>query len=171
MPSAETIDALIRSALGALVEDSHVKDWWAKENNWVSYFAFKYLVDHCRRFGIDPAQIGVEVSVPQAPGRKTRGVRKDIVIWPKPGMTCWLEGWKAGCHPTAIMEWKVHRPFRRNPLVHLERKWLKDYCKKNRAVLAYAVEVDGTQQPLSMKCWRFFGRQSTEKPWREFEWK
>lgn len=111
------LDIMMRKCLSNLAKDKHVRQWHAKENNWVSYFAFKYLVDACNTETPlkDPAQIGVEVSVPQPPNlRKTRGVRRDIVIWRTPGMTCWDANWEVStddCNdPLAIIEWKVHRP-------------------------------------------------------------
>jgi hypothetical protein len=153
------IDALIADSLNALAADQHVSQWWAKENNWVSYFAFRYLLRCYRADSVlrDPAQIGVEVSVPQPPGRGTRGVRRDIVIWREPGMTAWGNGWLACSHPMAILEWKVHRPGRKNKLVAKERQWLKDYCAWQPTVPGYAIEVDGTERPLMIRCSRFLG--------------
>lgn len=112
----------------------------------------------------DAAQIGVEVSVPQTPQRGTRGVRKDTVIWSKAGMTCWGEGESACFHPLAILEWKVHRHGRRirNRLIAEEREWLREYCEWQSDVVAYAIEVDGTEQPTIIRCFRFLGRDECE---------
>ena len=162
-----SIDSLIANSLNALAADPLVSQWQAKENNWVSYFAFRYLVPRCRPDGplSDPAQIGVEVSVPQPPKRRTRGVRRDTVIWSKAGMTCWGDGWSACSHPLAILEWKVHRPGRKNKLVAKERQWLRDYCKWQPAVVAHAIDIDGSQQPPTIKCFRFLGND--ERLWLE----
>ena len=148
--------------LHALAEDPHIRRWQAKENNWVSYFAFKYLVSVCHPETplSDPAQIGVEVSVPQPPKlRKTRGVRRDIVIWRSAGMTCWADNWEVSTDPLndplAIIEWKVHRLKRPNRLVSREREWLRAYCACKPSVVAYAVEVDGRKPPLKIHCYRF----------------
>ncbi len=167
MDVVRSIDTLLTKSLTALAADPHVKQWQAKENNWVSYFAFRHLIRHCRADSIlsDPAQIGIEVSVPQPPEGKTRGVRRDIVIWPTSGMTCWADRWEATFHPLAILEWKVHRPGRRNKLVAKERKWLRDYCRWQPSVVAYAIEVDCTQHPTEIKCFRFLGDDATEQPW------
>ncbi len=43
---------------------SHVRKWWAKEDNWVNYDAFKHLLQRRQPGGVlyDPAQIAIEVS-------------------------------------------------------------------------------------------------------------
>ncbi len=170
MDSIAQLEIALNQCLQDLAEDPHVRSWNAKENNWVSYFAFKYLVGACRQGTplSDPAQIGVEVSVPQPPELgKTRGVRRDTVIWRSPGLTCWNDDWEVSADPIndplAIIEWKVHRPRRRNPLVTREREWLHAYCAHKPSVLAYAVEVDGGEVPPVITWTRFLG---TEKPWK-----
>ena len=177
MDAASELDQLIQDALKALAQDHHVAQWKAKETNWVSYFAFKYLVPRCRPGTTlsHTAQIGVEVPVPQLSkfGRRAvpfdrRTVRKDIVIWSIPGGTCWDDKWSASIHPLAILEWKVHRPPRKNPLVSQEREWLREYCMMNTSVLAYAIEVDGIRCPRAITCARFLGEAEDEK-WFEIE--
>ncbi len=164
MEAIERLDAIMDECLHALAKDPHVRQWQAKENNWVSYFAFRYLVSKCRPNTPlnNPAQIGIEVSVPQPPNlRKTRGVRRDIVIWRSPGMTCWGANWEVSNDPLndplAIIEWKVHRRGRPNRLVSREREWLRAYCAYKPSVVAYAVEVDGRETPPVMHCFRFLG--------------
>ena len=77
-------------------------------------------------------------------------------------MTCWDEGGKPRCHPLAIVEWKVHRPGRRNRHVDHERKWLRDYCGWQHSVVGYAIAVDGTVKPTTITCARFCGREEQE---------
>jgi hypothetical protein len=85
------VDAIVCDSLESLAADPHVLNWRAKENNWVSYYVMKHLLKQCRHDGIisDPAQIGIEVSVLQPRGYRRNGVRRDIVIWPTAGATCW----------------------------------------------------------------------------------
>jgi hypothetical protein len=149
------LDAVIRDSLVALANDPHVVRWRAKENNWVSYFVMKHLLRQCRPDGIlfDPAQIGIEVSVLQPKGYAKKGVRRDVVIWPSPGATCWNDD-RVACQPLTILEWKVHRPNHPNPLVKKERQWLKRYCGQNSAV-CYAVEVNATSDVTTICCFRF----------------
>src|SRR2546430_3500408 len=87
----EKIDALIEDSLAALAADPHVKRWQAKENNWVNYFVMRHLLQSCRLDGVisHAAQIGIEVGVPQPSEYKKTSVRRDVVIWPAVGMTCW----------------------------------------------------------------------------------
>jgi hypothetical protein len=44
-----------------------------------------------------------------------RATRRDLVIWASVGLTCWNEEWVPSCHPLAIVEWKVHRPLKKEP--------------------------------------------------------
>src|SRR5688572_10987270 len=97
------LDAMMKKCLHDLADDRHVRQWHAKENNWVSYFAFKYLVGACDTKGAVRAQIGVEVS---ANWEVSTDPLKD---------------------PLAIIEWKVHRLKRPNRLVAREREWLRAY--------------------------------------------
>jgi hypothetical protein len=170
MSSVEKIDSLIQEALRALAADPHIKQWQAKEHNWVSYFAMRHVLEHCEPGGVlsHPAQIGIEVGVPQPPGYKSATTRRDLVIWPNVGMTCWNDSWMASCHPLAIVEWKVHRPGRKNRFVDDERNWLRSYCVWQPTVVAYAVEVDGAANPIRMTCSRFVGREE-RSDWLKFE--
>ena len=116
----------------------------------------------------EPAQIGIEVSVPQPGGYKKFSVRRDLVIWPRGGMTCWNDQWEPVCHPLAILEWKVHRLHRRNPDVLRERAWLRAYCSWQPSVLGYAIEVDCTVTMTAIACSRFLGTDE-KKLWLEFQ--
>jgi hypothetical protein len=159
------LDALIHDSLSSLAADPHVMRWQAKENNWVSYYVMKHLLRQCRPDGIlsDPAQIGIEVSVLQPQGYSRKGVRRDIVIWPSAGATCWNdEGISAG-QPLTILEWKVHRPGHRNRLVKKEREWLRRYCAQNESAICYAVEVEVSEDSTIIRCFRF--PEASEGPW------
>lgn len=168
----EEIDLVLKQSLTALARDPHVRGWRAKENGWVSYFAFRHLVPCCRPGSVlsDPAQLGIEVSVASVPSWKTRAVCRDIVIWPKPGMTCWGDGgnrkaWEPCHHPTAILEWKVHRPWGySNKEVMKEREWLREYCPLQPSVAGYAIEVDARRFPVTINCDRFLG-DDEQKDW------
>jgi len=77
----------------------------------VSYFAFGFLVRSCAVGAelYDPAQIGIEVRVPRPPclGVKEE-ITKDLVIWARPGETCWEAPRRSGRFPLAVMQWKVN---------------------------------------------------------------
>jgi hypothetical protein len=63
------IDRIIDSSLRQLAADKHVHAWCAKERDWVNYFAHRYLIRECSSTGPlrEPAQIAIEVGVPQPP--------------------------------------------------------------------------------------------------------
>jgi hypothetical protein len=180
MSSIQAIDLLIDRALTSLATDPHIRQWRAKEHNWVNYFVFRHLVPLCKPGSVipDPAQIAIEMPVPQPKGErlsyKTKTVRRDLVLWPSAGFTCWDNDWNPTCHPLAILEWKVHRPNRPKPTrdIDYERKWLDDYCRsRGGEVVGYAVEVDGRGAPPIIKCFRCLGNEQNfgwlKAPWLE----
>jgi len=152
------LDHIVDRSLRQLAVDRHVLSWRAKERDWVNYFAHRHLIAQCSHDGplTDPAQIGIEVGVPQPPGYIKLGVSRDLVIWANCGDTCFDGDWIPRKHPLAILEWKVHRPGHRNRKVCHERA----YCGWQPSVLAYAIEIDGTRSPTQLTCSRFLG--STE---------
>ena len=170
MAAVHELDFLIEKSLTALAADEHVRRWNAKENDWVSYFVFRYLLQGCSPNGVlrHPAQIAIEVGVAQP---KTYGaakaVRRDIVIWPDVGMTCWGQNWEPAQHPLTIVEWKVHRAGRKNRLVERERKWLRTYCREQPTVVCYAIEVDDAAHSQAITCSRFLGHDEISE-WKKF---
>ena len=166
MSHGEALDALVRDSLRALAFDPHVIGWRAKENNWVSYYVMRHLLKQRRDDGLlsDPAQIGIEVSVLQPKGYGRKGVRRDVVIWPAAGATCWNVDLSA-CRPLTILEWKVHRPRHKNRLVKKEREWLRRYCEENESTVCYAVEVKVKPNSTTIDCFRFPERDKS--PWLE----
>ena len=156
------IDGLVRTTLEAFAESSLQHPWYAKEHNWVNLFAFTHLVRACRTGTplYDPGQIAIEVGVPQPPGYAKAATRRDVVIWKRPGTSCWNTEGEACYHPLAILEWKVHRPGRRNREVSKEREWLRRYTIWQPTVLCYAVELDAGTEHRSLAVARYFaGRE------------
>ena len=86
---------------------------FAREREYVSIFVFAHLAPTVRPGApiFDLAQIGIEVAVPQRPAatnlRRHPDVCKDIVLWPKPGMTCWDAQGIPARYPAAVLEWKT----------------------------------------------------------------
>jgi len=163
------VDELIDASLTSLAADTHVQQWYAKEHDWVSYFVMRHVVPLCRPGGVlnDLAQIAIEGSVAQPQGYLKPAVRRDIVLWPGPGMTCWQdETWHPVRHPLCIIEFKVHRPNRRNRHVNHEREWLQRYCEKFPPV-GYAVEIESAERPIRIACMRFEGCRA-QRNWRTY---
>jgi hypothetical protein len=153
------IDTLIKATPEQLADDDHARSWHAKERDWVDYYVHRYLMDQCSTDGPlkYSAKIGIEVGVPQPPKYQKLAVSRDLVIWSEIGGTCWDKDWNPQKHPLAILEWKVHRPGRRNLKVNKERAWLRDYCQWQQTAVAYAVEVHGDKSVYPLTCTRFLG--------------
>lgn len=156
---APQLDDVIRGALTDFASTSLHREWYGKEHSWVSLFAFSHLVKACREGTplFDPGQIAIDAGVPQPPGYTKSATRRDIVIWPQPGGSCWnLEG--VACHhPLAILEWKVHRRGYRNREVAKERKWLVEYTRWQPRVLAYAIAIESGRLPVGMSASQYSG--------------
>src|SRR5689334_7346315 len=120
----EKIDQIIDHSLRQLARDKHILTWRAGERNWVNYFAHRHLLAQLSDDGplTDAAQICIEVGVPQPPGYIKLAVCRDLVIWPNGGDTLHDRDWTPRKHPLAILEWKVHRPGKRNRKVNHERE-------------------------------------------------
>ena len=145
------IDEIIGSLLSDLVADIFSIDWVGRERELVSLFALGYLSKRCKigSFLHDPAQIGIEVAVPQLPGdgRKAQ-VCKDLVIWPAPGMTCWDQYRRPIHHPSVIIEWKTNR----TRVSAKDVSWLQEYSKAKPDFLGYAVCVDSRERRFRLAC-------------------
>ena len=111
------IDSLMRLSFSSLIEDVSAADWTGRrEREVVSLFCFGHLLRHCRpgTFLHDPAQVAIEVAVPQVAGQARRTgkatskgqVCKDIVLWPRPRMTCWDAAGAPTVRPAGVIEWK-----------------------------------------------------------------
>jgi hypothetical protein len=101
------LDLIIRQSLKDLVDDVFDRPWFGREREVVSLYAFGHLQRYCREGGVlsDPTQIVLEGAVPQLPGpNRKQLVCKDLVIWPKPRMTCWNEEQEPAHYPIAIVE-------------------------------------------------------------------
>lgn len=157
------LDQIIEKSLRLLAKDIHVQGWYGKENDWVNYFAHKYLLPQRSNRGPlrDAGQICIEVSIPQPPSRiyLKPSVRRDLVIWPKCGDVAFDAQWVPCKHPLAILEWTVLRPKRKKKkrIFEKERKWLRDYCRWQPSVLGYAILVDAACIPKNLQCSRFLG--------------
>lgn len=143
------IDIVVRSALSSLIDDVSAADWTGRrEREVVSLFCLGHLLRHCRpgAFLHDPAQIAIEVAVPQVP-RQTdltgksaskAQVCKDIVIWPRPRMTCWDTDGEPSVMPASIIEWKHDE----GDVSAYDVGWLAEFSASTRAFVGYAVSTN-----------------------------
>ncbi len=176
--SLETeLDAIIAQSLGSFYQVIS-GDWWGRENEMVNLYAFCCLAGCVKPNTIfyDIGQIGIEVTVRQLPPNEQhkgrRGtVRKDLVIWEKPGMTLW-EKKLPDNEPVAVMEWKVNHFLNRRK--HQKNRdeyrgdidWLRETSArvKMEGFVGYAVMVEHTQQPKpTLTCARVHGGSVNEQ--------
>jgi len=161
-----SLDSVVDSGLRGLAEEVRGGTWTGRrEREVVSYFAFRYLVPACKAgtFLHEPTQIAVEVAVPQLDQRIVRRltkrataktqVCKDLVIWPRPGMTCWDSAGKPTVYPAAILEWK----FGGRTLFEYDMQWLREYSKVLDDFVGYAIQVDPKQRDFTVAAARAEG--------------
>jgi hypothetical protein len=142
------IDLYITKALvefGAwLRDDPQGREWIAKEWDTTAMFADVFL-----RAGVGPdsairhqSQIRTESQVGAETLRGWRGVRKDVVIWPRPFMSCWDSNWKATQTPRVVLEFKQWRHHRKAELFDsFDSKWIAAWTEANPGTLGYVVTV------------------------------
>lgn len=157
MSPSEQVDELVTRSLRAFAADVLGCGWRGKEHDWVNRYTFGYLLKECAPGGpfYDQAQLAVEVGVAQPPGYAKLAANRDIVIWDRPGMSCWDDDWTPVHHPLAIFEWKVHRPKRVNSDLKSEREWLRRYTAWQAIPVCYAVEVTWSPDQAALRCTRF----------------
>jgi hypothetical protein len=141
------IDELVRRSLGDFI--LHIRDigWQGRENEAVNLYTFGFLLrsqsDSSGALG--PTQVGIEVAVAVVPanGKKSQ-VRKDLVIWPEPGMNPWYPAGAGLNTPLAILEWKVVRAGSRRASLGYDLRWLKSNSKKlgRPDFVGYSVSLD-----------------------------
>lgn len=137
----DELEHLISDALLEFAAFVARTNWRGREREAVSLFAFGYLVPRCSPGGplTSPAQIGLDVGVPQLPGadRKTI-VCKDLVVWPEPAGNCWDDSGAATRKPLAVLEWKA----RTGTLSRYDEEWLRDFSNSTPSFLGVAISID-----------------------------
>jgi hypothetical protein len=166
------IDAIIRSALTSLIEDISAGDWTGRrEREVVSLFCVGHLIQRVRpdTFLHDLRQISIEVPVPQVTGQVSRTgkpssktqVCKDVVIWPKPRMTCWDGNGKPTVRPTSIIEWKHNE----GDVFAYDVDWLREFSMGSEDFVGYAVSTNQRDShPFRLSCTRVYGGE-TQSQW------
>jgi hypothetical protein len=154
------IDVLVHSSLTTLAEDLSAGWMGRREREVVSLFCFGHLLRHCRpgTFLHDPAQIAIEVAVPQISGQTSltdkpiskNQVCKDIVIWPGPRMTCWDSAGAPTVRPSSILEWKHNE----SDVSGYDVRWLEEFSASNDDFIGYAVCTNSIAQDFSLSCTR-----------------
>ena len=157
------IDELVESTLRSFATEVLGESWEGRfENEARSLYVFGHLVPACKKdsFFYDPAQIGLEVTVPQIAAETQRGlskgkgkpkpcVWKDVVIWERPKMTCWQDG-KAVQHPIVVIEMK----FNQAAVSGYDVDWLKAFSSQKDKFIGYALCIDKKRRNFGLTCTR-----------------
>ena len=155
----KSLEKAIRSSLQSLHTQINLYGWTGRrEKEIVSYYCFGHLIGHCKpkSFLYDPRQICIEVAVPQIAGQKALSgkksqkpqVCKDIVLWSKPGLTCWDSDGRAAVYPSAIIEWK-HNVSKKS---EYDRQWLVQFSQVANDFVGYRVTTELDAGPFQLCC-------------------
>jgi hypothetical protein len=143
----KTLDDIVSGSLRVFLAFINDQQWYGRENEAVSLYAFGFLQKECTEKGLlyDPTQIGIEVGAADTPKSQNSQVRKDLVIWRIPGANRWYPA-NPRSEPLAIMEWKVWRPeMSRRPSCRYDIAWLSQHCRSHPKTVGYAVLLDLTE--------------------------
>ena len=168
MIAISNIDSIVGRSLTSLARELSGGEWKGRrEREVVSLFCFGHLVGQCTPGGVlhDPAQISIEVAVPQIPGqpdltgkaRSKAQVCKDIVIWPRPRMVCWDAQGKPTVAPLSVIEWKHNQ----GEVSGYDLEWLCEFSARTAEYVGYAVSTNLPSQGFTLSCTRLFGGQRT----------
>ena len=169
--SANGLDKQIQTALGAFFRDLP-NPWFGKERDAVSRFVFGHLINECRRGSPlhTPSQVGIEIPVGRPAGlnRDKKGSWKDVVIWPRPGMTAFDENLQHTYVPAAVIEWKVllkrGRGSRRiQQEIERDHEWLAAFTAQNPKSVGYSVLLKMLDE-ISLEVMRFSHGRSVAVP-------
>lgn len=133
------LQRIVRQSLkefGSYLADTR---WRGREREAVSCYALGFLQKHFE----NPTRITIEGAVIQVPGRVKKQVCKDLIIWPRPGMTVWDDNWTLKHDPVCIMEWKLtfrrtHKPLQSKSDV----RWLQQFADSRPVFEGFAVSID-----------------------------
>ena len=165
------LDTHIRAALGTLAAELSSGTWKGRrEREVVSLFCFGHLIQQCRQGSAlhDPAQIAIEVPIPQISeqselsgrSRSKQQVCKDIVIWPQPRMVCWDGAGKPAVCPSAVIEWKHNQA----EISRFDLDWLCAISSQVDSFVGYAVSSNHPKGPFVLSCTRIY-RGTLEDKW------
>jgi hypothetical protein len=106
------LENIIKESLLEFSDHIRKSKWIGREREAVSFYVTGFLSKYVKHGTclFDLSQIVIEGAVAQSTSSGKRHCNKDLLIWPKPGMTCWSDTWEPINIPLAILEWKVHRP-------------------------------------------------------------
>lgn len=162
----EELDHAIRKSLTSFAEIVLDGSWSGRrEREAVSVYALGHLLAQVKDTGFlhHPTQICIEYPVPQIDlkdsesfsGRivSKRQVCKDIVIWPRPMMTCWDDDGEPTIGPAAIIEWK----YSQGSVHKRDVEWLCAFSLEHPGFVGYAVTANPPSSSFRLSCTRLSG--------------
>ena len=163
------LDDIIRDSLVAFALEALEGPWTGRrEREAISLYAFGFLLKQVKRDGVlnDPAQIGIEFPVPQVVSsvemngigrrREKLQVCKDLVIWPRPAMTCWDQAGQPNVSPIAILEWK----FGVETTSRHDLEWLKAFSRNRPEFTGFAISANRPGASFLMKVAKVTGGEA-----------
>ena len=145
------LDHSIEESLINFVTEVFRRNWFGREREAISLYAFEYLLPTLMSADQEfhPSQLGIEIAVPQLnkPGSKSQ-VNKDLVIWPKPYMTCWDSSGEPTQTPASILEWKANT----SKMSARDIEWLSEFSIGKKGFIGYAVTLDLEQRLFRLRC-------------------
>jgi len=170
------IDALIRDSLSSLTGEVRALGWSGqREREVVSLFCFGHLLTHCKKGTVlyDPKQVAIEVAVPQVADQVNISgkhqsklqVCKDIVIWPRPRMTCWDAAGQPTVKPMCIIEWKHNE----DSESQYDVAWMHQFSAAAESFVGYAVLTKQREvREFQLSCSRIY-RGEAQSRWLSME--
>lgn len=147
----KNLDHSIAESLKIFVDEAFRRSWFGREREAISLFAFGFLLRTLVSANPEfhPSQLGIEIAVPQLnkPGSKSQ-VNKDLVIWPKPYMTCWDSSGEPTQTPSSIMEWKANT----TKMSDRDIEWLSEFSIGKEHFVGYALTLDLEQRLFRLRC-------------------
>lgn len=147
----KNLDQSVEETLTYFVDEVFRRDWYGREREAISLYAFEFLLPTLVSDNQDfhSSQLGIEIAVPQLnkPGSKSQ-VNKDLVIWPKPYMTCWDSFGEPTQTPAFILEWKANTKM----ISDRDIEWLSEFSTGDDDFIGYAVTFDLKQRLFRLRC-------------------
>jgi hypothetical protein len=163
------VGAIIQQSLSEFITVIFSSGWAGREREAISLYAIGFLQKNFRENAplYDSTQIGIEAAVPSSREWNPKGrVCKDLVLWPKPQMTCWNKDWQITNYPLVIMEWKVYQPGNKTKKAALSSDdigWLRKYSQIYPTI-GYAVSLDLLAREFRLSAANAFQGKVTN-PW------
>lgn len=173
--TAHELDSIVAGSLQSLHLELSSGTWRGRrEREVISLFCFGHLLQHCQTSSAlyDPTQLAIEVAVPQisdqrglsGKGGNKSQVCKDIVIWPKPRMTCWDAHGDATVRPISVIEWKHNE----RAVSEYDTNWLRAFSADHPEFVGYAVSTQHPAKDFAISCSRVLLGKVADR-WFHFE--